>query len=253
MVHDPFDTTIRRLDVAHQPYAVATVIRTVGATAAKPGARALILADGTIAEGWIGGGCARGAMARAARAAIAEGRPRLISLQPEEDLAAQGLTPGEIHEGRDIARNGCPSKGAMEIFVEPVLPRPELLILGASPVAQALESLAAPFGFDISRAESAIPLPASNRARMIVVATQGKGDLDALRAALDSGADYIGFVASRLKFATLSARLTATDPEMLARVHAPAGLAINAVTPKEIALSILAQIVQIRRNGQRQI
>jgi xanthine dehydrogenase accessory factor len=250
---DTLETATRRLADACEPYAIATVIRTVGATAAKPGARALILADGTISEGWIGGGCVRGAIARAAQSAIADGAPRLISIQPDEDLAAQGLSPGQTHEGRDIARNGCPSKGAMEIFVEPILPRPELVILGASPVARALETLAAPFGFDISTADSAATLPASNRARMIVVATQGAGDLDALRAALDSDATYIGFVASRRKFATLSARLTEADPAALARVHAPAGLAINAVSPQEIALSILAQIIQIRRSGQRHL
>tara|TARA_R110000851_G_scaffold53525_13_gene126961 strand:+ start:613 stop:1380 length:768 start_codon:yes stop_codon:yes gene_type:complete len=254
MIPDTLNTATHRLNAARTPYAIATVIRTVGATAAKPGARALILADGTISEGWIGGGCVRGAVARAARSAIAEGAPRLISIQPDEDLTAQGLTPGEQHEGRDIARNGCPSKGAMEIFVEPVLPRPELVILGASPVALALATLAQPFGFDITAPDTlpdSCPLPAANHARMVVIATQGAGDLDALRAALASDADYIGFVASRRKFATLAARLEAT-PEALARVHAPAGLAIHAVTPEEIALSILAQIVQHRRQGQRQ-
>ncbi|WP_363301905.1 XdhC family protein [uncultured Roseovarius sp.] len=249
METDTLDLATRRLAEAREPYAIATVIRTVGATAAKPGARALILADGTISEGWIGGGCVRGAIARAARTAIAEGAPRLISIQPDEDLTAQGLAPGQTHQGRDIARNGCPSKGAMEIFVEPVLPRPELVILGASPVALALATLAQPFGFDITTEPS--PQPAATRARMVVIATQGAGDLDALRTALASEADYIGFVASRRKFATLAARLDAT-PEALARIQSPAGLAINAVTPEEIALSILAQIVQHRRQGQRQ-
>ncbi|KGM89015.1 Xanthine and CO dehydrogenase maturation factor, XdhC/CoxF family [Roseovarius mucosus DSM 17069] len=254
MIPDTLNTATHRLNAARTPYAIATVIRTVGATAAKPGARALILADGTITEGWIGGGCVRGAVARAAQSAIAEGTPRLISIQPDEDLTAQGLSPGQRHEGRDIARNGCPSKGAMEIFVEPVLPRPELVILGASPVALALATLAQPFGFDITTPDTlpdSGPLPAANHVRMVVIATQGVGDLDALRAALASDADYIGFVASRRKFATLAARLEAT-PEALARVHAPAGLAIHAVTPEEIALSILAQIVQHRRQGQRQ-
>jgi xanthine dehydrogenase accessory factor len=250
MISDTLNTATHRLNAARTPYAIATVIRTVGATAAKPGARALILADGTISEGWIGGGCVRGAVARAAQSALAEGTPRLISIQPDEDLTAQGLTPGEHHQGRDIARNGCPSKGAMEIFVEPVLPRPELVILGASPVALALATLAQPFGFDITTPDGG-PLPAANHARMVVIATQGAGDLDALRTALASDADYIGFVASRRKFTTLAARLDAT-PETLARVHSPAGLAINAVTPEEIALSILAQIVQHRRQGQRQ-
>ncbi|MGR3696975.1 MAG: XdhC family protein, partial [Roseovarius sp.] len=166
MIPDTLDTATRRLDAARAPYAIATVIRTVGATAAKPGARALILADGTMTQGWIGGGCVRGAVARAAQSAIAEGTPRLISIQPDEDLTAQGLTPGQRHEGRDIARNGCPSKGAMEIFVEPVLPRPELVILGASPVALALASLAQPFGFDITTPDAG-PLPAANHVRMV--------------------------------------------------------------------------------------
>ncbi|MBQ0750330.1 MAG: XdhC family protein [Roseovarius sp.] len=254
MIPDAHENATRRLASARTPYAIATVIRTVGATAAKPGARALILADGTITEGWIGGGCVRGAVSRAAQSAIAEGAPRLISIQPEEDLVAQGLSPGQRHEGRDIARNGCPSKGAMEIFVEPVLPRPELVILGASPVALALATLAQTFGFDITTPDAmpdSGPLPAANHARMVVIATQGVGDLDALRTALASEADYIGFVASRRKFATLAARLEAT-PEALARINAPAGLAINAVTPEEIALSILAQTVQHRRQGQRQ-
>jgi len=254
MIPDTLNAATRRLASARTPYAIATVIRTVGATAAKPGARALILADGTISEGWIGGGCVRGAVARAAQTAIAEGTPRLISIQPDEDLTAQGLTPGQTHQGRDIARNGCPSKGAMEVFVEPVLPRPELVILGASPVALALATLAQPFGFDITTPDGmpeSGPPPAANHARMVVIATQGAGDLDALRTALASEADYIGFVASRRKFATLAARLDAT-PEALARIQSPAGLAINAVTPEEIALSILAQIVQHRRQGQRQ-
>lgn len=250
MSPDTLDTATRRLDEARAPYAIATVIRTVGATAAKPGARALILADGTIAEGWIGGGCVCCAIARAAQSAIARGTPRLISIQPDEDLAAQGLTPGQTHEGRDIARNGCPSNGAMEVFVEPVLPRPELVIFGASPVALALATLAQPFGFDITTPDAG-PLPDPTSARMVVIATQGTGDLDALRIALASDADYIGFVASRRKFATLAARLD-MGPEAHARIHSPVGLAINAVTPEEIALSILAQIVQHRRQGQRQ-
>ncbi|WP_297768736.1 XdhC family protein [uncultured Roseovarius sp.] len=247
---DTLDLATHRLATAREPYAIATVIRTVGATAAKPGARALVLADGTISEGWIGGGCVRSAISRAARDAIAEATPRLISIQPEDALREHGLSPGQTHEGREIARNGCPSKGAMEVFVEPVLPRPELVILGASPVALALATLAQPFEFDITTPESG-PLPAPTSARMIVIATQGSGDLAALNTALASEADYIGFVSSHRKFAALSKRLEA-DPDSLARIHSPAGLAIDAVTPEEIALSILAQIVKHRRQGQRQ-
>lgn len=251
MQREALDITARRLDAARQPYAIATVIRTTGATSAKPGARALILADGSLAGGWIGGGCVRAALAHATREAIGTGVPQLIALEPEEVLAARGLSPGDEHEGRRIARNGCPGKGALEIFVEPVLPKPELVIMGVSPVAQALAQLALPFGFDIRALEVPADLPAPQAARMVVVATQGAGDLAALRAALGSGADYIGFVASRRKFEALAARLPEADPAALGRIRSPAGLAIDAVTPEEIALSILAQIVQIRRSGQR--
>ncbi len=88
---------------------------------------------------------------------------------------------------------------------------------------------------------------------MVVVATQGKGDLDGLNAALVSGADYIGFVASHRKFATLAQTLreAGADAAALAQINAPAGLAIDAVTPDEIALSILAQVIKTRRSGQR--
>ncbi len=130
-------TAIARLREARQAYVIATVVRTVGATAAKPGARALILADGTIAEGWVGGGCVRGAIIRAAAEALSDGTPRLISLRPEEDLG----TPDD-HQGVQVARNGCPSKGSMDLFIEPVLPQLELVIIGASPVARSLAALA---------------------------------------------------------------------------------------------------------------
>lgn len=243
-------TAVARLREARRAYAIATVVRTVGATSAKPGARALILADGTIAEGWVGGGCVRGAMTRAALAALGDGTPRLISLRPEEELGEIGT-----EEGIEIARNGCPSKGSMDLFIEPVLPQPELVIIGASPVARSLAALAGSFNFDVTTHDSATafgPLPAGAR-RMVVVATQGKGDLDGLTAALASGADYIGFVASHRKFATLANTLreAGADEAALARIKAPAGLAIDAVTPDEIALSILAQMIRTRRSGQR--
>lgn len=247
LLENAIATAVARLREARRAYAIATVVRTVGATAAKPGARALILADGTIAEGWVGGGCVRGAMTRAALAAIGDGTPRMISLRPEGEIDTQ--------EGIEIARNGCPSKGSMDLFIEPVLPQPELVIIGASPVARSLTALAGSFGFDIIQHDSATepgPLPAGAR-RMVVVATQGKGDLDGLHAALDSDAEYIGFVASHRKFATLADTLRAagTDEAALARINAPAGLAIDAVTPDEIALSILAQVIKTRRSGQR--
>ncbi len=265
-----YEAELARLRLSGRAFAIATVVRTIDATSAKPGSKALLDADGTLLEGWIGGGCARGAVGRAARAAIETGAPRLISLKPEDLLDAQGVSAGEEQEGVWFARNGCPSRGSMDVFVEPVLPRPNLVVLGDSPVALALVDLAA--HFDLGRVlcapgRNAADVPAVDRLsdsfaldvedqaeRFIVVATQGKGDEAALRAALSAGASHISFVGSRRKFATLSERLCKDGIEdvALATVKAPAGLDIHAITPEEIALSILAEMIQHMRAGQRQ-
>ena len=102
-------------------FAVATVVRTVSVTAAKPGAKAIINANGEIVDGWIGGGCAKTAVVKVAVESINDGEPRLISLQPEELLEEQGLTVGVQQNGVLAARNNCPGKGIMDIFIEPVL------------------------------------------------------------------------------------------------------------------------------------
>lgn len=239
------------------PFAIATVIRTLGQTAAKPGAKAVLSAEGDILHGWVGGGCVRGALARAARQALADGTPQLVSLIPEDLLTEKGLVAGDQADGTRIARNGCPSRGSMDIFVEPILPLPELVIYGASPVAQALARLAPQFDWTVTRADPAAALPdtAPGARRMIVVATQGQGDASALKAALAARAEHLSFVGSRRKFAALRVRFETegADPKILDRVNAPAGLAINAVTPDEIALSILARLIQQRRHKAREV
>src|SRR5690349_24271516 len=106
-------------------FALATVVRTVSMTAAKAGAKAVVLLDGTISEGWIGGGCARAAVLKAARDALADGKSRLVSVQPPEDLEGHGHKPDEERGGVRFAKNMCPSQGTMDIFVEPVLPHPQ--------------------------------------------------------------------------------------------------------------------------------
>lgn len=263
---DRLDAMLHDLRAKGEPFALATVVRTVDATSAKPGAKAIILPDGTIAEGWIGGGCARSAVTKAGIAAIRDGKPQFVSLRPEELLAAEGLQPGDERQGIRFARNGCPSKGSMDVFVEPVLPRPQLVILGEGPVAHALAALSQPFGFHRIHAAPGLtagpaeetrdtldPLSPFAGQRFIIVATQGKGDESGLRAALQSGADHIAFVGSRRKFAALSEKLkaTGTGDAALARVKAPAGLDIHAITPEEIALSILAEVTILRRAGGR--
>src|SRR5262245_20427217 len=118
---DILDTLATRKTTG-QPFVLATVVRTVATTAAKAGAKAVILPDGTISEGWIGGGCARAAVLKAARDALADGKPRLVSVQPPDALQDQGIKAGEERAGVRFVKNMCPSQGTMDVFVEPVLP-----------------------------------------------------------------------------------------------------------------------------------
>ena len=241
----------QELRAKDEPFAFATIVRTAGATAAKPGAKALLSADGTIVHGWLGGGCTRGAVKRAALTALRDGTPQLISVAPEDLLAEKGVTAGDEVEGTRFARNGCPSRGTVDIFIEPCLPTPQLVVLGASPVAEALVRLAPQFHWDCASVLSGADAGPTKRKRVIVVATQGQGDLDALSAALDADALHIAFVGSGRKFATLSEKLRAQgrSETEIARIKAPAGLDIGAVTPEEIGLSILAELISVRRKS----
>lgn len=250
------------------PFALATVVRTVAATSAKAGAKAVVTGDGEI-HGWVGGGCVRGAVKRAALEALKSGSARLISVLPQEELDAGGIAPGETRESVQFHRSACPSGGSLDIFVEPMLPRPVLLVCGASPVARAVAELAGRSGFAVTVAAPAEDLggfgeverriegfdlpPQDGGERFIVVATQGKRDAEALRAALGTGTRYVAFVGSRRKAATLTARLReeGLTETQLARLRAPAGLDIGAITPEEIALSIVAEVVELRRRGSR--
>lgn len=261
---------MNRLQNASEPFALATVVRTISVTAAKAGAKAVIAADGNIAGGWIGGGCARAAVIKAARAALEDGEARLVSIQPEDLLAELGVESGEEREGVQFAKNLCPSKGTMDIFVEPVLPRPILVICGASPVALALSKQAPTIGFDVTicaPAEDHAAFPGAGRLidgfgldaignadTYILVSTQGRGDLAALEGALNVPARHIGFVGSRRKISTLKEKLRekGLSEQDLERIEGPAGLDLGAITPEEIALSILAELLVIRRTGQRQ-
>ncbi len=243
-----------------QPFALATVVRTKAATSAKAGAKAVIRADGSMV-GWIGGGCTLGAVRKAAREALGDGRARMIRVRPDADA-------GPAEEGTEEVRNACASGGTIEVFVEPILPRPSLIVAGASATARALRALGRSAGFTVTAAALAddlagiaeadeklagFDLSRSPRAAtsFIVVATQGKRDREALEAALSCGAPYVAFIGSRRKAADLKAQLAArgVEAERLAALRSPAGLDIGAVTPEEIALSVLAEIVRERRKA----
>lgn len=247
----PKQITDHGLQVGEDCFAIATIVRTAGTTSAKPGAKALLREDGTILEGWLGGGCVRGAIKDATLRAYTTGQPQFISVAPEEDLTQKGVRAGDDVDGIRFARNGCPSKGTIDIFIEPYLPTPDLLIFGTSPVAEKLIELAPQFGWAVAAAQTDTPLAerTSGRGRYLVVATQGQGDLAALKTSLADTADYLAFVGSTKKFASLSEKLIAAGIEgsQIATVRAPAGLNIGAVTPSEIALSILAELTQVKR------
>ena len=252
-----------------QAFALATVVRTVSVTAAKAGAKALIGPDGSIEEGWIGGGCARAAVVKAARQCMTDGQSRLVSIAPKDALAELGAAAGEERDGVFYAKNSCPSQGTMDIFVEPVLPSPRLLILGASPVAVALARLAPSMGFvvavaatpeDHERFDASVQRlvgvsapPEAGENAFVVIATQGAGDRGALKSAAAMDARYRAFVGSRRKAETLKRELAeeGVPADALAAIKAPAGLDISAISSEEIALSILAEMIAVRRKPER--
>lgn len=255
MIHLPHlaDLSGRAEALHHRqtPHVVVTVVRTHGPTAARLGSRALVLADGTLDTGFLGGGCVRSAVSRSARRALDEGRPHLLCLRPPDTLPANGA-PDE--PGRVYARNGCPSGAEIDMFIEPVLPRPSLLVCGDGPVARAVLDGArmlevVPQGLSLPSTDSDALLGRTNPFDMVVLATQGNGDRAALTAAVSGAAEYIGFVASRRKFETLRAKLESDGiaAGALDRVRAPCGLDIGAENAEEIALSILAELVRYHR------
>lgn len=249
-----------RLKLAGTPFALATVVRCESPTSAKPGAKGIITPDGAI-DGWIGGGCAQPAVIKTALKCLQDGQPRYIRISPSQPAAL----------AEDVTEFGmaCHSGGTLDLFIDPVVPRTALLVLGTSPTAQALTALAARVGFAVTvafkeattelfpDAQSVLPtLDAaalkSNRPQFVVVATQGKRDEAALEAALATDASYIAFVASGKKAAKLRAYLKERghDATRVDAIAAPAGVEIGAVTPEEIALSVLAGVVAARRIPQ---
>jgi xanthine dehydrogenase accessory factor len=240
-------------------FAVATVVRCEPPTSGKPGDKAIILADGKI-WGWIGGGCAQPVVAVEAQNALADGRPRLVRISPSADRSEEGVVdyPMTCHGG-----------GAMDIYLEPVLPKPHLLILGRSPVAQTLAGLGRTIDYAVSvvvpegDAENfpGVKLTVRKDFKLgdlkvtpetcVVVSTQGEGDEEALEQALNTDAAYIGFVASKTKAQKVFEylRQKGIASEKLNQVRAPAGLDLGARSPEEIAISILAEIVQFNAAG----
>ena len=224
-------------------FAWVSVLRVTPPSSARPGDKAIVTGDGRI-DGWVGGGCAQPAVIRAVRAALADGAPRQIRVSPEvrgeqriDDIVEFGMS--------------CESGGGVELFVDPVLPDPTLVVLGASPVARTLAALAPHVGFEVRWVEQpgSASIPAG---AFVVVASQGQGDLGWLRLALTSQAAHVALVASRRKSEVLreALREAGVPPARVDALEAPAGPAIQAHAPQEIALSVLAALVARRRGAK---
>jgi len=234
-----------------EPFALATVVRCEAPTSAKPGAKALIRQDGTV-SGWIGGACAEPVVVREALEALRDGRPRLIALVGDRRPGA------ERTEGMLEYPMTCHSGGTLEIYVEPYLPKPLLVLVGHGPVIETLAVLGRTADYSVvALSDDAVKDGLAQRAltprAAVVVATHAASDEEALMQVLATAAGYVSLVASRRRAATILDSLTrrGVPPEHLSRLKAPAGLDIGAVTPQEIAVSILAEIIHHQRSDKR--
>jgi len=231
-----------------EPFVLATIVRCEPPTSAKPGAKALVREDGTVA-GWIGGACAEPVVVREALGALRDGRPRLIGLIGE-GRSSLGRTEGIVEHTMT-----CHSGGTLEVYVEPHLPKPMLVLIGGGPVVEALATLGQATDYSVVVLASEVVSTELEQLRLtrrasVVVATHADSDEDALRTVLRSGAGYVSLVASRRRADAIVERLArrGVATERLARVKAPAGLDIGAETPNEIAISILAELIQRQRS-----
>jgi xanthine dehydrogenase accessory factor len=244
-----------------EPFVLATVVWSRAPSSGKPGSTALITREGKI-HGWLGGACAEPTVVREGLRAIEEGSPRVLFLGTAEELEREGRA------GVVRVPIACQSEGALEVYVEPVLPAPHLVVIGRSPAVDALARMADALGWRTGvvdddghagdhDAPSVITSLDMEAARVgpgsfVVVATQGYYDEDALMRALETPAAYVGLVASRRRAESVLGYLRdrGVSDEALARVQAPAGLDLGHVPNQEIAVAILAELVQRRAAGQ---
>jgi len=224
-----------------EPFVQATVVRAQKPTSAHAGDTALVRADGSI-SGFVGGTCAEASVREYGLRTLSTNEPLLLRIVP-------GEVAGASEEGAVTVANPCLSGGAVEIFLEPRVPAPRMLVVGDSPVAEALVALGRPLGFDVELVAGEQAQPAAGDAA-VVVASHGRGEEPALTAALRLGVPYVGLIASRIRGAGVLASLDVTD-EQRSRVHSPAGLDIGARTAAEIALSVLTELVGERRAAER--
>jgi xanthine dehydrogenase accessory factor len=244
---DSWDVVEQASELARrgEDFALATVVWRQGPSASQQGSRAIITASGQI-YGWIGGACAEPVVIREAQEAISLREPRLLLLGAPEQFGAA------IPDGISVVPISCQSEGAMEVFVEPVIPTPHLLIVGRSPMAQTLADLARALSWRTDLLDPAEFSAADVDTRsIVVVATQGHGDEDAVEQAVAAFPAYLGLVGSRSRGEAVLGYLAdrGVPPNLLARVRVPVGLDLGRTSHREIAVSIIAELVALRAAG----
>lgn len=231
------------------PFAVVTAVRTEPSTSACAGNRAIVLADGSM-EGWVGGGCIQSTARREALAAIEEGEPRFVRITPDTAASQQNVR---------VARMTCASEGTVDLYVEPFLPAPTLVVAGSSPVAATLADIAPPLGFRCIALGAGAELDPGEithpRDAWMVVATFGEYDEEAIEAGLKLELPYIGLVASERRAGSVLSELRARgySEEALKVVRSPAGLPMKAGGQESIALSVMAEIVSLRAKRRNEV
>src|ERR1700722_15628075 len=228
-----------------QPFALATVVWRQAPSSGQQGSRAIITASGDL-HGWIGGACAEPVVIREARQVITEGVPRLLLLGTRDQFGAA------VPDGMTVVPIACQSEGALEVYIEPVLPAPHLVIVGRSPMVETLADLSRALGWRTTVVDrGAFSAADADESSMVVVATQGHGDEEAVEQAVAAGPAYLGLVGSAKRGAGVLGYLAerGVPQDQLDRVRVPAGLDLGRTTHREIAVAILAELVQLRASG----
>lgn len=236
------DERIGELLARRVPFVQATVVRAERPTSASPGDTAVVLADGTL-EGFVGGDCARTSVRTAALQALESGESVLLRILPDDPSGSRAEFP-EV-PGARVAVNTCLSGGALEIFLHARVPAPMIHVVGDTENARAIAAVAEAAGLAVSTGPVGDLAPGTVA---VVEASHGEGETDSIRAALDAGIGFVGMIASERRGAAVLEQMGLTEDER-ARVHSPVGLPIGSVTAGEIALSVVAQVVQAIRTG----
>jgi xanthine dehydrogenase accessory factor len=228
-----------------EEFALATVVWRQGPSSGQQGSRAIVTAAGEL-HGWIGGACAEPAVIRMAQQVIQEREARLLLLGTPEQFG------DAVPEGMTVVPISCQSEGAIEVFVEPVVPTLHLVVVGRSPMVHTLNELASALGWrsevcDVGDLASA----GIDERSIVIVATQGHGDEDAIEQAVLAGPAFVGLVASGKRGRAVTGYLAdrGVPADLLARVASPVGLDLGRTSHREIAVSILAELVQLRAAG----